>query len=42
MKTRKASVHSRWSAAPTFVIALLMAGDLVLGRRSAPPCSGSD
>lgn len=33
MKTRKACVHSRWPAAPAFVIALLVAGDLVLGAR---------
>lgn len=33
MKTRKARVHSRWPAAPAFVIALLVAGDLVLGAR---------
>jgi len=33
MKKRKACVHSWWPAAPTFVIALLVAGDFVLGAR---------
>lgn len=33
MKTGKARVHSRWPAAPAFVIALLVAGDFVLGAR---------
>jgi hypothetical protein len=33
MKTGKAFLHSRWPAAPAFVIAILVAGDLVLGGR---------
>jgi len=33
MKRKKACAHSWWPAAPAFVIALLVAGDFVLGAR---------